>query len=194
MKKEKWYNHNWVIGIGTAIVPFIVTLIIDFIKDYPLLDTFKKCINYIKSIIINTLDFNIKLWWLLIGIFLIYLFNRWKKVIASKPNRIDDLAETYRVDVFGNNNAKWTWKYERNGLNLTVIDVQPLCPQCETPSDIETRWMAKASAHCSRCRLEGKFSTFELNQHMVDVSNEIVRRLRSNEWQIRMKNVNQNIL
>lgn len=195
MRKEKWYNHGWVIGIGTTLLSILGTLLIDFIKDYPFLDTLKKCVKFFWNTILSTLNFDIKLWWLLITSFLIYLIVRWRKSNSNTLTPLDDLMRTYRVDTFGRTNtAKWTWNYRCEGLNITVIDVQPICPQCGSSAEIETRYMATNSANCSRCRLEGRTSTFNLNEYASDVMTEIIRRLKSNEWQTRMRNVDQRVV
>lgn len=111
-ESNKWYNTNWTIGIVTgSILPVVVSLIIDAVKDKPLLSTFISIIYSIWVWLISLLNVEIKLWWLLTTLFAFIIIT---KIVRHYRVKEKDFTE-YKSDTL--KNWKWSWSWERNALN-----------------------------------------------------------------------------
>jgi hypothetical protein len=182
-----WLLDKWLAGFMTGSFLFLLKQYIDLPAESKN-DFFH--FHWIKSILLT----EIELWKVIIIIsFVIIMFwtrNWWKKrkenSIADYLRRPNDLEFNYRVDIFGVDNAKWTWDYdwEPNKKTMIVMDVFPLCPVCNS----KMQFYPSNSATCAKCRLEGKQYHFHLQQFDSDVSKEVVIRLNTGEWKTRTNN------
>jgi hypothetical protein len=73
MKKKNFLKSPWTISIGTATFSLFLTMLYDSIKQKPILSTLGAIFNWIWNAIISILTFNIKVWWLLLGIAILIL-------------------------------------------------------------------------------------------------------------------------
>ncbi len=185
-KLFNWLIERWFAGFSTAAFFFMLKLYIDLPEE-------KKAnffqFEWLKSI----LQTEIVLWKVIVFIaFVVIVFwirNRWKK---TKENsgldffiRPNNPLYNYRVDIFGINNAKWTWDYEWNPYQMSnlVKDVFPLCPVCDSKMEFER--YSSYDLTCARCRLEGSQYHHRVQQLESDVTKEIIRRINTDEWKTR---------
>lgn len=181
---------DWI--IDRFLAGFIIATIFYFAKLYHDAPTDEKKNFFQFNWLTEIFEVEVKLWKaglvILIIIFLIILSKR-LKIKKSRPTedvlpKLDEDIQKYRTDTFGVDKAVWTWDYSWNTVtkSYNIINVTPLCPVCRQKMELNTSHYSGNSAQCSKCRLEGRNSTFELRQYASDVGAEVVRRVNSGEW------------
>jgi hypothetical protein len=178
MKKLlNWLIDKWLAGFITTLGFFLLKAYIDLPPE--------KKVNFFKfSWIGSILKLEIKLWQVLIVIvFIIGMFTITKRLRKAPKEPQNKLTEppSYRIDVFGVSDSKWTWDYQYNAQSkqYNVANLAPVCPECDSPMGLNE---ITQTATCSRCRLEGKRSTQSIRQLKRDIEIEIIRRYSSGEW------------
>lgn len=69
---KKWAKNPWVLGIGTTVIGgVLLSLLLDWIQGIDWLSTFKNVMRFIFNGVVSFLNFEIKVWWLLIAIAII---------------------------------------------------------------------------------------------------------------------------
>lgn len=87
---KKWAKNPWVLGIGTTVMGgVLLSLLLDWIQGIDWLSTFKNVMRFIFNGVVSFLNFEIKVWWLLIAIAIIVvgLFVV-AKISGSQSNNI----------------------------------------------------------------------------------------------------------
>lgn len=87
---KKWAKNPWVLGIGTTVIGgILLSLLLDWIQGIDWLSTFKNVMRFIFNGVVSFLNFEIKVWWLLIAIAIIVvgLFVV-AKISGSQSNNI----------------------------------------------------------------------------------------------------------
>lgn len=87
---KKWAKNPWVLGIGTTVIGgILLSLLLDWIQGIDWLSTFKNVMRFIFDGVVSFLNFEIKVWWLLIAIAIIVvgLFVV-AKISGSQSNNI----------------------------------------------------------------------------------------------------------
>ena len=69
--KSTWRKSPWVISISTAVFGFLLTLLYDLFRERPILSTIYEFFVLIINGIISFLNFQLRVWWVLLGIALI---------------------------------------------------------------------------------------------------------------------------
>lgn len=136
------------------------------------------------------LNIRISLWVVLIIVICLIIITRIEKYrLKSKFNSDEDdylnvpknFAENYRGDVFGVSKTKWTWSYEwrSDHQKFLIVNLKPSCPTCDTPmrKDPDNPYLLN-TASCHKCRLEGKKFSFEIQDNIRDIEDEIIRRAK----------------
>lgn len=182
-----WLIDKWLAGFITTSIFFILKLYIDLPKESK--DNFFG-FNWLKEI----LKTQIALSTVLIIIIIIIVLTRIEKAYLKSKGKKSDYNflkapknhfENYKKDTFGVNKTAWTWHYEWRAYaqEFVIADLKPLCSQCGTPMEINTFYSSN-TAECHKCRLEGRQYHFRLNEDIVDVEKEIIRRIQNNETTI----------
>ncbi|TGE36283.1 hypothetical protein E4K67_20300 [Desulfosporosinus fructosivorans] len=132
MKTKTWITEEWSKGaILCSILSVLFTIGYDLIKSKPIFSTIWLVIKGVWNFIIYTLNFNLKVWWVIVGIIItiviIYFVVNFKQEVV-KPDFLG-----YKVDKF--KRWKWTWDYRWNKLEDTwrISNLTPHCPRCDTP-------------------------------------------------------------
>ena len=73
---KKWIKSPWGISIGTAIFSLLLTMGYDYSKEKPILTTVWNVLVWIWELILAILNFNLKVWWIIvaIGLFIFILY------------------------------------------------------------------------------------------------------------------------
>lgn len=146
---KKWIKSPWGISIGTAIFSLLLTMGYDYSKDKPVLTTIWNIIVWIWDLIMTILNFNLKIWWLLVAIglfiFILYIINKFKKQETFKPD-----FYSYREGKFKRWKWSWGWTWSQSKNAWLISDMKAHCPNCNTPM-IEHSSMYGLSFDCPRC-------------------------------------------
>lgn len=168
---KKWIKSPWGISIGTALFSLLLTMGYDYSKRKPILSTIWNILVWIWDFIIIILNFNLKVWWIILAIglyiFVIYLIDKFKKEETFKPD-----FYSYREGRF--KRWKWTWEWKWNQLKnaWTIYNLRANCPNCDTPM-IEHSSMYGLSYDCPRC-------DFHANDNQCDEPHKIERIILDN--------------
>ena len=170
MTKEKLIKSPWIIGFGTTIFGFLLTMLNDYSKKEPILTTIWLIIKWIGNLIWTLLNFDLKVWWVILTIaflfLLLYIIDKFKKEEIFKP-----VFFNYREDKF--KKWKWTWDYEfNNSKKMWVISkLKAHCPNCDTPM-IDHSNSYEILFECPRCDFNARDSQcdvpFKIESLIID--------------------------
>lgn len=153
MKKVKiWLKSPWSISIGTAVFSFLMTICYDLLKDKPVFSTLASIFIAIWNFLIAFLNFELKVWWVLLGIaliiFIIYILYI-IEIKNSESNR--PLFLGYTKDTISGLHWEWIWEKQCDG-NWGIENLHPICPNCETPLVLSYEHGSRLV--CLRCNRE----------------------------------------
>ncbi len=137
MKKEKikkFLLNPWTISICGALFSFALTLLSDVIRGEQILSTFVLVVEWIWNVIISFLSFDLKVWWVLTGVVVIFFGIRIcikilniKNSSSSEPKFLE-----YTQDFLLG--FKWEWIWEKDFYDkYSIENLQPICTDCDTP-------------------------------------------------------------
>ena len=128
---KKIARNPWILGVGTTVIGgVLLSFALDWIKGVDWLSTLKAVINFIANAIIAFLNFELKVWWVLVAVSLIVA--AWI-IIAEildakeKSNPIPFLSYT-KDFVLG---FAWEWEYRKTyDGKYTITNLYPVCSNC----------------------------------------------------------------
>jgi len=131
---KKFWASPWTIGIGTSFIGFLFTVIYDLVKDKSIFSTIWSIIKWIWNLIISFLNLNIKVWWLLIGIAVLFLvlFLIAKYYDFKNENENSAGFLKYTKDTIQGWSWEWNWQKDWYG-KYDVENLHPVCSSCGTP-------------------------------------------------------------
>lgn len=128
-EKKSW---TLILTIVAAITSSIVTGIIDFIKNKPFFSTLGNCLLWCWNLLISILNFDIKVWWILVFLITLILILF---LIAFFENKKDENTRpdfcNYQEDIIKDWKFTWKWSYFDSCWNVVHLKVH--CPKCDTP-------------------------------------------------------------
>jgi hypothetical protein len=175
---KKFLKSAWTISIGTALFSFLLTIIWDWIKGIHVLSTISNIFSTLGSWLFAFLNFNLKIWWVLSGIIILFLvrfiiikYGNTKE--QFKPNFID-----YKEDKF--TYFKWTWDWELNyDDKWDTTNLKAHCPKCDTPMNHDSY---DTTYICPRCHFQSLYNNcdkeYEVKQVIID---NVKRRVKQIE-------------
>ena len=110
---KKFFKNPWILGIGTTVIGGIaLSFILDWIKGVDWLSTLKAVVNFIVNVIVTFLNFELKVWWILIAVALIILvlFFIAKYYDAKSQNEKPSFLSYTKDSVLG---YTWEWEYSK---------------------------------------------------------------------------------
>ncbi|HEX9061353.1 MAG TPA: zinc ribbon domain-containing protein [Clostridia bacterium] len=158
MKINKdFLKSPWVIGIGTAIFSFLLTVINDYLKNKPKLSTISNVIKGIYKTMILILKLKIKVWWLILGI--IAIFSTIFFIVKFKESKLNKQLELTKPDFCNYKEGKlkrwkwtWNWKWNNSERVWHISNLTAYCPNCDTPlTDLFNPIFNRPRFKCPRC-------------------------------------------
>lgn len=151
MKKSKGFWRNpWTVSIGSSLVIFVITIIIDMITAEKVFSTIKVIFCLILKDSLAFLNFELKVWWLLIGgvvlIFILWGYGKYqdsKQSVLTKPQFLE-----YNQDRLLGYKWKWTWEKDYCG-KYGIENLHPICSKCSTP--LVYKYTGYGRLKCLRC-------------------------------------------
>ena len=153
---KKFWKSPWTISIVSAIVGSIVTFVIDAIKDVPILFTLWTVIKTVWGWIITFLTFDLKVWWVLLGLGAIILVLIIIAKISKSKEGEPPAFLAYKKDKIGDWDWSWSWDFWITENKWHIKDLKAHCPKCDTPM-FHDNWDTKFQ--CPRCNYETNYST-----------------------------------
>ena len=149
MTKEKLAKSPWTISIGTAIFSLLLTMGYDYSKSKPILTTVWLIICWIGTLLWQILNFELKVWWIIVSIVLFILAAIVIEKLKNEEEFKPDFC-SYREGKF--KRWKWTWNWEWSSSKKVwlIINMKVHCPNCDTPM-IEHSSVYGLSFDCPRC-------------------------------------------
>ncbi len=189
-KKEHWIKAPWSVSLGTAVFTLILTMIYDYFKSKPILTTVWTIIKSVVNFIWEVLNFDLKVWWVIVGIVLfilvIIIIDKLKNSEIEKPFYYD-----YNEDKFKHWKWSWDWILNDDKSYWKVSNLKAHCPLCDTPlidysSSFETEFS------CPRCRFSANNSQCEdpvnIECIIIDNVNRKIKEKKNEEGSNNAKN------
>lgn len=128
---KKFMKNPWVLGIGTTVIGgVLLSLVMDCIKKIDWLSTLKVVLQFIGNAIVTFLNFELKVWWVLVATaLLIIALIIVSKILDIKEgiNPISFLSYTKDSEL----GYTWEWTYTKGfDGKYTISDLHPICSKC----------------------------------------------------------------
>lgn len=169
---KKIVKNPWVLGIGTTVIGgVILSFVLDWVKGTDWLSTFKAVINFIVKVIVSFLNFELKVWWLLIAVVLIILgMFVIAKVSNAKPENEKPSFLTYTKDsVLG---YTWEWEYMKGyDGKYSISNLRPVCSKCGMI--LKQSGMYGLQMECLRCNTSQRWECSYLTDAQMLIEDNI---------------------
>jgi hypothetical protein len=155
---KKWLKSPLGISIGTALFSFILSIGYDFLKSKPVFSTLWTILKAIWNVIFTFLNFELKVWWIIIGIAVLFILLLIVFRISSIKEETKSDYLNYREDNF--QHWRWSWKWEWNTYKRAwvVADLKGHCPKCNTPMVEQQSILDGVQFTCPRCNFHASGS------------------------------------
>ncbi len=128
---KKFVKNPWVLGIGTTVIGgVLLSFVLDWIKDVEWLSTLKDVVDFVVDVIVVFLNFELKVWWVLVAVALIVVaLIIISKVLDTKEKSVSIPFLNYTKDsVLG---FTWEWEYRKTyDGKYTITNLHPVCSKC----------------------------------------------------------------
>jgi hypothetical protein len=128
---KKFLKNPWFFTIGTTVIGgVLLTLVNDWIKKVDWLSTLKTVIGFIANAVNAFLNFELKVWWVLVAIgFAAIVLLVLVKISDTKSRSTDPPFASYKTDyVLG---YTWEWDYKQGYDGMYAINnLHPVCSRC----------------------------------------------------------------
>ena len=175
---RKFLKSPWTISIVSTVLSSALTIIYDIFKGKKILSTLFDILKGVYNFIISFLNFELKLWWILLTIviltFVLWIVIKIKEFGESGPEFLK-----YTKDTIQGWNWEWTWRKNYDG-KYVVDDLHPVCESCGTP--LAAKHDYQSSLYCVRCgRTRPGFGVFPDLNHIELYIVDTAKRKTTNE-------------
>ncbi|MDR3704342.1 MAG: hypothetical protein P4L28_00350 [Paludibacteraceae bacterium] len=173
---KKTTKSPWIISISTAIFSLFLTIGYDYFKKNPFFTTIGTIFNWAWRTLINALNFELKIWWILMAIaFFVGIIYLIKKSKGEEPVLPD--FHTYREGKLKKWKWTWDWKWSTSGDGWIITDMEAHCPNCDTPM-IDNSSMYGFSFDCPRCEFHASDSQCDEPRKIERIIHDNIDRMR----------------
>lgn len=180
--REKINVRNAII---TAVIGWVVTLVLDAIRSEPFSTTIKDLLAGIGGLIsrgiqlvIKFMNMSIKLWFVLLIILILVIIKRMIEKISIDPTNSNQKKsfESYTEDTI--KSWRWTWRWGKSNGIWVVRDLTPYCPKCNsTLLQYDNRYMGEYSVECPLCTFKKNYIRDQrpdkITQLIIDKANRM---------------------
>lgn len=148
---KKFLKNPWVLGIGTTVIGGLaLTSINDWIQGVDWLSTFNFVIKSIFNAIMTFLNYELKVWWILLAIALVFAVGYIAvKIHANNlKNATPDFLSYTKDSILG---YTWEWEYEKGYAGkYSIHNLHPICSKCGM--NLKRSYPYGARMECLRCK------------------------------------------
>lgn len=151
-KLKTFWGNPWTVAIGSGLVLSLLSVIIDVINKERLFSTIIRVFLAIWAAVIIFLNFELKVWWVLIGVSVLFLaLYLWAKYLDLKQSaqREPEFTKYTQDMILG---YKWKWSWEKNYYDgkYRIGNLHPICEKCDTPLTYSNNGCGRLT--CLRCQ------------------------------------------
>ncbi len=148
---KKWLKTSWGISIGTAIFSFLLTVGYDLVKNKPIFSTIWAVLEAIGKLILAFLNFELKVWWIILGIvILLGIMYFWYKASEKSEKKKPDFLK-YKSDYFRHWQWSWDWEWSNYNKKWRISNLTAHCPKCDTRMVDHSNYFDGLRFACPRC-------------------------------------------
>lgn len=180
-KFNKFIMNPWTISVGSGLFVLLVTVVIDVVSADKIFSTIKKIMGTIWSAILAFLNFELKVWWLLIGIAMLmlglYIWVKYldqKQAVSNKPKFLE-----YTHDTILGYKWKWIWGKDTFG-RYNIMQLHPICSHCDTPL-VDSPMGYSGRYTCLRCNNSTNRPMPDLEHVKMMIRDNVRRRYFPND-------------
>lgn len=162
---KKFLKNPWVITIGSTVIGgVLLSFVLDWIKGVDWLSTLKTVVDCIVKAIVAFLNFELKVWWVLVAIALLLIaLAIYSKVLDAKekdkPIPFLDYTSDFILDY------SWEWDYEKTSDGkYTIAHLHPVCSNCGMTLKQDGRYGTQV--RCLRCNTKMQWD----NSYLYDAN------------------------
>ena len=129
---SKWWFNGFILPISVTVLG---TGAYDWIKDKPILTTLWSFLKWLYNAVVNILNIDIKLWFILLFILIFYIAKFIYKLIFDRPVvETESLPEWIKYKQGVLKYWLWSWDYEREPFTgkIKITRLTPICQTCNT--------------------------------------------------------------
>lgn len=123
------------------------------------------------------LNFELKVWWVLISFILVVVF--YLIVFKALKKRVPEPEFLkYNQDLFKSQKWTWTWRFNEKQKNWYVYNIRAHCPHCDTTMIPYSPGSCQAFT-CPRCDFDGnhlQFADSSIINHLINDNLERIEK------------------
>ena len=178
---KKFLKNPWVLTIGSTVIGgVLLSFVMDWINKVDWLSTLKVVLRFIGNAIVAFLNFELKVWWLLVALALLFVaLLIYIKILDTKQKNAPIPFLSYTKDsVLG---YSWEWEYRKTSDGrYTINNLHPVCSRCgmilrqgHTVYGMEMK--------CLRCNTTNKWEDYYLTDAQMLLEDNIKKRYLQNQ-------------
>lgn len=175
-KFKKWLQSPWGIGIGTALFSFTLSVCYDILREKPILTTVCSFFVSLYKGILAVLNFNLKVWWVLLGVVVLFVSIYFLFAVKQKNETIKPKFVDYKEDDFRIWRWTWDWKWSNREGVWHVVQLTAHCPKCDTPMVDLSSYIHGVRFHCPRCNFNAEDNECEQDYEVEQVIFDNIER------------------
>jgi len=179
---KTFFSNNWVVTIGGGTISgLLILIIVDFYNKTPILTSVKWVFQHLVSFTTLILNYQIKIWWLLLLFLISYILIRiYSSYINSNTSEKEisqdkmDKILKYKADKFLNFTWEWQWILNEKINDYEIKKIRPCCPHPEckyTHMDFDHQSYTSFIYICPKCceRTEVRTSIFGSINDLIEL-------------------------
>ena len=173
---RRFWKSPWALALVPVVLGTILTAIYDAIKDKPILSTLWEGLKTVFGWVISFLNFELKVWWVLLGIALIIvalIIIAKIYVIKSNPSFLSYTKDS----VLG---YTWEWEYKKTyDGKYTICNLHPVCSNCGMR--LKQVGIYRGQMECLRCDASYIWEDSYLNDAQMLIEDNIKKNYIQNQ-------------
>lgn len=177
---KKFTRNPWILGIGTTVIGgVLLSFVMDWINKVDWLTTLKTALQFIGHAIVVFLNFEIKVWWLLVAIAILFvLLVVYVKILDTKEKSNPIPFLSYTTDSVLGYTWEWDYKQTYDG-NYSINNLHPVCSKCGMR--LKQGGLYGLDMECIRCRTTKKWDDDYLIDAQMLIEDNIKRNYLQNQ-------------